>query len=294
MNNIKLWLVKNWKYLALILIIIWLWKGQGGSGVGIIRQRMDTASVMNVGSASKLGFGGGVVPMPFQEAAPVDAETRMVVRDTSLSLVVKDVTGTISEIESRADSLGGWMVNSNLSRPEEGGSGTITIRVPEEKRAEALEVFRSMAVKVVSESVSGYDVTDEYVDIESRLAVLMTTKRKFEEILASAVRVQDLLEVQRELVNLQQQIDSLKGQQKYLEQTAKLSRITIYLSTDELALPYAPSDAWRPAVIFKQAVRSLVGNLRQIGSGLIWLLVYLPIALPILAIIWWIKRRKQL
>jgi hypothetical protein len=89
--------------------------------------------------------------------------------------------------------------------------------------------------------------------------------------------VPDLLSVQRELINLQSQIDSLKGQQKYFEQSAKLSKITIYLSTDELALPYAPDNSWRPAVVFKEAVRSLIYNLRSLANLIIWLVVYSPI-----------------
>ena len=175
-------------------------------------------------------------------------------------------------------------------------SGWITVRIPQEKLEEALNYFRELAVKVVSETVSGRDVTDEYVDIEARLATLLKTKAKFEEILAKAQKVQDILEVQRELINLQEQIDNLKGQQNYLEKSAQVSRVTIYLATDELALPYVPTEAWRPQAIFKQAVRSLIGALRKLGTLIIWFGVYSVIWLPILAIYLIIKhwRKKKL
>jgi len=92
-----------------------------------------------------------------------------------------------------------------------------------------------------------------------------------------ATRVSDLMEIQMQLTNIQQQIDSYKGQQNYLEQTSKLTSISVTLSTDELALPYAPDKAWRPEVIFKLAVRSLVGTLRGFGSAAIWIAVYSPV-----------------
>ena len=92
----------------------------------------------------------------------------------------------------------------------------------------------------------------------------------------------------------QSQIDNLKGQQKYFEQSAKLSKITIYLSTDELALPYAPTNEWRPAVIFKEAVRSLLGTIRSIGSLIIWAGVYIPILIPVLLIIRYIKKKRNI
>jgi hypothetical protein len=95
--------------------------------------------------------------------------------------------------------------------------------------------------------------------------------------MAQATRVTDLMDIQMQLTNIEQQIDSYKGRQKYLEQTAKLTLISINLSTDELSLPYAPDKAWRPTVVFKNAVRSMVGTLRELGSLVIWLVVYAPV-----------------
>jgi len=155
-----------------------------------------------------------------------------------------------------------------------------------------VSAFKDYSVKVVSESISGRDVTDQYVDLDARLQVLLKTKSKFEQILDQAVEVKDLLNVQRELTSLQSQIDSVKGQQKYLEQSAKLSKITAYLSTDELSLPYAPTKAWRPQVVFKTAVRSLISNFRSLGNLIIWSAVYLPLLIPLIFLIRFIKKKQ--
>lgn len=227
------------------------------------------------------------------KAAPVETTDRLVVRDTSMSLQVKDVPSVINRIEQLAAERGGFLVNSSLSKPEGAASGNITVRVPENKRQEAMAEFRSLAVKVVSESVLGTDVTDQFVDNEARLEVLNRTKAKFEEIMARALTVQDLLEVQRELINLQSQIDSIRGQQNYLEQTAKLTVITVYLSTDDLALPYAPDASWRPAVVFKHAVRSLLVSVRKLGTLGIWLGVYSVVWVPIVGVGWMMKKRRR-
>ncbi len=281
----------NWKYLVLILVIVFL----------LGRKEVQTPRLMSLGGISAPSYESAsgmavnskmIAPAAGRQVAPTnEVSDRLVIQDTSLSLVVKNVSKTITDIENQAKNLGGYLVNSYLSRPEEGGSGNIVVRVPESKRAEALDTFRGLAIKVVSESIYGTDVTDEYVDLESRLEVLNQTKVKFQEIMTKAYQVNDLLNVQRELINLQSQIDSIKGQQKYYEQSAKLSKITIYLSTDELSLPYAPTDTWRPAVIFKTAVRSLVGHLRSTGTAIIWLLVYSPIILVAIISYRLIKKR---
>ena len=241
-----------------------------------------------MGSSTDLRF-----PIPGSEVPPVDSADRIVITDTNLSLVVKDVTDSLAKVESIATTFGGFMVNSNLNRPEGAANGTISIRVPSDNRAKALDQIRALGVKIVSENISGKDVTDQYEDIEAKLDTLRRTKAKFESILDNAVSVQDTLEVQRELVSLQAQIDALVGRQKFLEQSANLSLITIYLSTDELALPYTPDDAWRPSLVFKQAIRSMIRTIRGVGNLIIWAAAYAPIWIPAILLYLGIKKWRN-
>jgi hypothetical protein len=281
LNQLK----KNWLIVILVSVIIFL-----------ASRNLDTRPISLSSSggfevaSSKMMVSD--ISYPGRQVAPSESSNRLIIQDTSLSLQVKDVSRQIKNIEDATKQLGGFLVNSNLSKPEGAASGSITVRVPEAKRAEALSTFKQDAVKVVSESIYGTDVTDQYTDLEAQLAVLNKTKSKFEEILDKAYSVSDLMNVQQQLVNLQHQIDAVKGQQKYYEQSAKLSKVTIYLSTDELALPYAPTNEWRPAVVLKEAVRSLIGNIRGLGNLLIWGVVYSPLIAILIAIYLWYKRRK--
>jgi len=297
------WLGRN-KLVLLLLLVVVIWLGWGKFGFfKAINSRnqsfvgrdgsMMGVPVAEMGEAGLTRAMGGVMPSPIRnEVAPSESEDRLVIRDTNLSLLVESVEEEIEKIEQIAVRLGGFMVESSLSVPEGAASGSIVVRVPEDKRAEALDKFRGLAVKVVNERVQGRDVTDQYEDIEARLEVLYKTKVKFEAILEKAGEIPDLLQVQRELVSLQRQIDNLKGRQKYLAQSAKLTKIVVYLSTDELALPYTPDKVWRPKVVFKMAVRSLVGSLRGGADLLIWSLVYSPVWLIALGGIWWWRRRR--
>jgi len=208
--------------------------------------------------------------------------------------VIKNVFSTQKKILEKTEKMGGFMVQSYFDNPQEAASATITIRIPAKKLDQALTEFKKLAVKVVSENLSGTDVTEEYTDIEARLKTLYKTKTKFEEIMEKASRIQDILEVQRELINLQEQIDALVGQKQYLEKSAALAKITIYLSTDELTLPYAPTDNWSPKLVFKQAVRSLILFLRKIATVLIWAFVYLPIIIPLVVVYYFWKKKQQL
>jgi len=285
MNN---FIKKNWIVFILILIILFLAKNKKIStqsifpSMGNAEIALDSADMVS----SKIGYSRNSI-------APSESPDRLIIQDTNLSLQVKDVPKIINDILDITKNLGGFLINSGLSKPEGVASGNISVRIPEEKRTQALESFKKLAVKVVSESVYGNDVTDQYVDLESRLEVLNKTKAKYEEILKSAQKVTDIMSVQEQLTYLQTQVDDLKGQQKYLEQSAKLSKIVVYLSTDELALPYAPTNQWRPLVIFKNAIRSLVEIFRGLGSILIYLIVFIPIIIPVILIIRVIKRKMK-
>lgn len=257
---------------------------------------------------SSVGIGGGgemasfetrssrgilPAPIPPAEFPPTESKDRLVVQESNLSLVVKNVRQAVDKAIEQAQSLGGYMVSSSLSQPEEAPYATLVLRLPSKSLKSALDYFRSMALKVSSENLYGYDVTDEYTDIEARLATLNKTKAKFEEIMARAEKVSEIMEVQRELINLQNQIDSLKGRQQYLEKTAELARVTLHLSTDEYVLPYAPAKPFRPEVIFKQAVRSLVGTLRWLAKVAIWAGVYSLVIGPVALGVWYFKKRSK-
>ena len=227
---------------------------------------------------------------------PQDTTERIVIKNSNLSLLVKDVREAGDQILEFIKNKGGFMVTTSYNRPDESPFATITVRVPIDGLDASLDYFQSLAIKVVSENLVGRDVTEEFTDIESRLTTLEKTKVKFESILEKATKVQKILTVQREIINLQRQIDSLKGQRKALEQNAKLTKVTIFLSTDELALPYTPDKSFRPNVVFKKSVRSLLGALRIGGEALIWTGVYSVIWGPALITFFiyrrWRKRKQ--
>jgi hypothetical protein len=241
----------------------------------------------SIGSVSK-------AILPVSESAPnPEIANRMVVEESNVSLVVDNVREKLDLILDETSKKGGYMVSSSLNQPQDAPYASLVIRVPSKELRPTLEYLRKLSIKVTSENLLGTDVTDQYVDIEARLETLNKTKAKFEEILARAVNVSEIMQVQQQIISLQDQIDRLKGQQQYLEKNAANAKLTIYLSTDEWALPYAPSETFRPNVIFKEAVRSMVATLRGLAKLAIWLGVYSIVWVPVVVIIWFWRRRRK-
>lgn len=241
------------------------------------------------------GFGGLSMPSykgQYEEGVPpqMDTSDRMVVTNSSVSIVVKDVQNSLDLIDDKAISLKGYVVSTYVNRPEEGATGYITVRVPTAELKPFLAFLRENSIKVVSENIDGQDITDQYVNVQERLNILNKAKNTYMAIMDKAVSVEDIMKVQQQLSSLQQQIDSLEGQIKYMEASSSTSLISVNLSTDELSLPYAPDTAWRPGLIFKQAVRALVETFRTVGKAAIWIAVYSVVWVPVLITIVVVKK----
>lgn len=280
--------------IILLLIIIYLYS-RNNIVIPFGRYKTLQNSDYPINSLPSAGM-EGVMPEFSQLKAIENLDTsgsRVVIQESNMSLLVDDVRAIGDQILSYVKNNNGFMVYTSYTRPTESPFASITVRVPTDKLDQALVYFKSLAVKVTSENLVGTDVTQEYTDIEGRLTTLRKTLSKFEDILDKAISVQDILTVQREIINLQVQVDSLIGHKLSIEKNAELTKITIYLSTDELALPYTPDKAFRPGVVFKYAVRSLLDNLRMGAEALIWIAVYSPLVVLILIIYVVYKRWRK-
>lgn len=285
------WIKRN-KLVTLLLIVVTYFflnslLGSSLMGLRSVGISMPKSNLPESASLSAPGVGRFNQPdiYPPTEFIPQpDIKDRLVTQESQLSLLVENVVEAKDKIVAFAKTSGGYMVTSTVANPQDVPTATVVVRVQSAKLQEALGYFHGLAVKVVSENLVGQDVTDQYVDIEKRIAILENTMARFAAILAEAREVSDIVNLNQQIINIQSQIDSLKGQQEALKQNSQLAKITIYLSTDEIALPYAPSETFRPGVIFKLAVRSLVGHLRQIATVAIWLGVFAVIWVPALLI----------
>ncbi len=129
-----------------------------------------------------------VLAEPASGAVTYAATERLIIRNASLSLVVPDTQTALDGINELVDELGGYVVESNVYQYQEGLRAHVTLRIPAESLDLALERIRDLATEVRSESISGQDVTEEYVDLQSRLRHLEATEARLLEFLEERPR----------------------------------------------------------------------------------------------------------
>lgn len=180
-------------------------------------------------------------PTPVGEGGEYPETERMIVRTGNMQLIVEDVRTGIDKINELAETLEGYVVSSRSWKEGERLIGTTAIRVPAEEFYYATSVIRAMAVEVLSESTSSKDVTEEYVDLSAKLRNLEATEAQLLELIKKAVKVEEILDVQRELSRVQGEIEQIKGRMQYLERTSAMSLIEVYLEQSKLDVRFSAS-----------------------------------------------------
>jgi len=227
-----------------------------------------------------------------------ETQIRMVIKNASLSIVVEEPAITMDLISALAESLGGFVVSSNLYRVQmdsglELPQASITIRVPAEKLDDALDEIKSGAGQVLSENISGQDVTQEYTDLESRLRNLERAEEQLVEILEASYETDEVLSVYNRLVDIREQIEVIKGQMKYFEQSAALSAISVNIQANEAVQPLKIGN-WQPVGVAKKAIQALINTFKFFANALIWIGLYiLPVFLVLFFPVRWIWRGVQ-
>ena len=178
---------------------------------------------------------------------------------------------------------------------------TLTIGLPVEQFERGLTRLRALSVQVMDETASGEDVTDQYVDLESQLTNLESTRERILSFLADAKTVDEALRINQQLSDIERQIEQIKGQINYLHDRSAFSTITINLEPKlpELISTPTPTPApipWKPGETFTAAKKTVTLAYQGIVEFLIWLfVVVIPILLPpvlIVWILWRLLRRK--
>ena len=257
-----------------------------------------------VACAAPSGAPSGVAPLPAPAPMPPRQDEsfipktlpstgeRMIVRTGEMSLVIEDVVGARDEIAQLAAKYNGYVVSSQISGEEQEMRGYISIRVPDDKFESALAELRDLAVRVISESTSSQDVTEEYVDLQSHLKNAEATESQYLALLAKATDVEDILRIYERLSQVRREIEQIKGRLQYLERTSSMSLISVSLEPQTTAKPLVRA-GWNIVEIFKSALRGIVIAGQVIGAIAIWLIIFSPIWGAILGIIYWRRRRKK-
>jgi hypothetical protein len=258
------------------------------AGTSFAGELEDVASVPN----------RAVSQIPASDLPPSANQEILFIRTGDMSIVVADTDTVLANITQMAEGAGGWVVSSSVFQySDDAKTGDITIRIPAAGFNRAVEAIKALALEVTSESTSGQDVTEEFVDLSARLDNLEATADRVRNFLDVAKDVEEALAVNVELSRLEGEIEVTKGRMQYLQQSSAFSTLTVHLTPDVLSQPIEVG-GWRPQGVARDAVEALIGTMQVLARLLIWFAIYiLPLTLVIGIPLWlfgrFISRRRR-
>jgi hypothetical protein len=282
-----------------LLILLWLAAflitGCGSYRSGN-RSLTDTEKFSGLPSDSQGSGGGAEAPqaaplapgMPEGGGQQAAAIERLVIQNADLAIVVADVDARMKAVEALAVKLGGYVVSTRkyqtyANNGAEVPEAEVTIRVPAERLDEALDSIKTDVIEIQSESRTGQDVTAEYVDLQSRLKNLEATESQLVKIMEQATRAEDALNVFNQLTSIREQIELVKGQMKYYEESAALSAVSLRIIAEQTLQPIEIA-GWKPSGVAREAIQDLVYFVQGFADFLIRLVLLVLPALVLIAI----------
>lgn len=244
---------------------------------------MATGSALsNPLSASKMAGNSATdesVPTELPEA------DKKIIKNGNLSLKVDNTDKANIDITKIAKDNGGEVASSSFRQSGTSvKSGYITVKVPVANFEKTFSDLKKVASLVISESTSGTDVTEQYVDLQAQFKNKQTEEEAFTRIMAQAQKIDDILAVQTQLSRVRGEIERLQGRIKYLESQTDMSTITINLSEDA---NISMVDKWRPWQVVKTSVSVLVKNVQNFVDFVIRLIILvLPVFLLYVLLVW--------
>ncbi|QQK81351.1 DUF4349 domain-containing protein [Salicibibacter cibi] len=235
-----------------------------------------------------------------EDITDVDVSDQMIIYNGDISIEVDQFDDAQRQIEEHAEQMDGYVVESNVhDRDDEAGnrSGTFSVRIPQENFTSFLDELEAIGTEVLERSTYGDDVTEEYVDLESRLQSKETVEERLLAFMEEAENTEDLLDISDDLASTQEEIEQIEGRMNYLENHVAYS--TVNIDIQEVAASTLQDreslNIWGQATsLFTDTVNVLV----SLFSGLVIFMIGLsPVIIPLLvigaAVLFFLKRRQK-
>lgn len=230
--------------------------------------------------------------MQSQNAAPANnavVDKKKIIKDGSISIKTNDIAACKKSVEALVKQLGGYFDSENLQNEDEQISYYLKARIPAQHFDAMLTGLEKGKDEIKSKNIQARDVTEEYMDVVTRLANKKLYLNRYKELLTKASTVRDILAIEEQIRNIQEEIESKEGRLKYMDDQVTFSTLDINLFKLKEYV-YKPQDRDKFSERLKNA---LSDGWRGINNFVLWMIRLWPFILLVLAIVYGIKWRKH-
>ena len=207
--------------------------------------------------------------VPSEQAQVETAVNRMIIHHAQLQVKVKEFKQAQLKIEKKVTEYGGYIVESNVyGQDAEAVNGTMIIRIPE-KHFQAFLKDAEEEATILERNVTGQDVTEQFVDLQSRVTSKRAVETRLLEFMSTAQKTEDLLKISADLATIQEEIEVIIGKMNYLENQTSYSTIEIAMFEDRVIVPALDKNNLNTWDKTKKQLATSTNFMLAGGSGLI-------------------------
>jgi hypothetical protein len=153
-----------------------------------------------------------------------------IIRTATLTLQVEDVAKALDRAREAAEEAGGYPGEESTNRDRAGHERTrVVLRVPAAAYDTVLAELQG-AGRLIRRTARAVDVTDQVVDVDSRVKSQRASVDRIRALMARADKLSDVVALEGELSSRQADLEALLARQASLKDRTSLATITLSLS----------------------------------------------------------------
>lgn len=152
---------------------------------------------------------------------------RKIIKEGEITFETSNSTETKEIISKSVAEFKGYISKDNVFDYKDKVEYRITIRVPADKFELLLDRISKNAKKLDSKNINALDVTEEFIDVEARIKTKKELENRYKELLKQANKIEEILNIEKEIGNLRTEIESIEGRLKYLKDKVSFSTLTV-------------------------------------------------------------------
>lgn len=225
-----------------------------------------------------------------QDFDPEGLNDRKIVKNGSLQIEVEDTEESLGLVKAELSTQKAYITHQNSWEVRRGTLAyNVTIRVPADNLETLSANLEKLGIKK-SEDYSTSDITAQYRDTDNRIKNLEVRRDRLRALMERETKnISDVLEIDRELSRVQDEIDNLSNTQTRHDTDVAYSILQLTLSPQPEIGDFSSPD-WNLDTSWKSAVNDFIHDARNVVDKIIRAFVYTPIWLPLLLILWGLKR----
>ena len=184
-----------------------------------------------IGTAPMVRQASKASPVSTQDLKqPEEVIKKKIIKDGRLGLQVNDLEKTKMHIDTLLKSYNGYYANERFNNTDWETSYSLNIRIPAENFENFISGIESGDGEILYKEVDARDVTDQFIDLETRLENKRNYLKRYNDLLRQAKSVKEILEIEEKIRGLEEEIESTTGRLKYLGDLVDYSTLDLNIS----------------------------------------------------------------